>query len=70
MTDELKHPADGPEQEISSEPAGFAADASEKTKEAADDQSAVPESIENSVEADSSTERMGEFSGKLRVSGK
>src|SRR5208282_1226388 len=31
MTDELKHPADGPEQEISSEPAGFTADAAEET---------------------------------------
>src|ERR1700733_12371869 len=63
MTDELKHPADGPEQEISSEPAGFAADASEKTKEAADDQSAVSESIENSVEADSSTADDAEKTG-------
>jgi pseudouridine synthase len=34
MTDELKHPADGPEQEISSEPAGFTADAAEETKQA------------------------------------
>jgi 23S rRNA pseudouridine2605 synthase len=34
MTDELKHPADGPEQEISSDPAGFAADAAEETKQA------------------------------------
>ncbi|MGA8670614.1 MAG: pseudouridine synthase [Terracidiphilus sp.] len=34
MTDELKHPADGPEQEISSEPAGFSAEAAEETKQA------------------------------------
>src|ERR1035438_1910360 len=39
MTDELKHPADGPEQEISSDPAGFAADAAEETKQAIADRS-------------------------------
>jgi 23S rRNA pseudouridine2605 synthase len=36
MTDELKHPADGPEQDITSEPAGIAADAAEETKQATD----------------------------------
>jgi hypothetical protein len=36
MTDELKYPADGPEQEITSEPAGFAPEVAEDTKQATD----------------------------------
>ena len=35
MTDEWKHPADGPEQEITSDPAGFATEAVEETARAA-----------------------------------
>jgi hypothetical protein len=41
MTDELKHPADGPEQEITSEPAGFAPEVAEDTKQVV---GGVPES--------------------------
>ena len=53
MTDELKHPADGPEQEISSEPAGFATEAAEEAKQAADAPLATPEVTEETVESDS-----------------
>jgi 23S rRNA pseudouridine2605 synthase len=56
MTDELKHPADGPEQEISSEPAGFAAEAAEESKQAADAPQATPELTEMTVDLDSGIE--------------
>jgi 23S rRNA pseudouridine2605 synthase len=61
MTDELKHRADGPEQEISSDPAGFAADAAEETTQAAEENIANSELTEKPVEVDS---EIGEGAGE------
>jgi 23S rRNA pseudouridine2605 synthase len=62
MTDELKHPADGPEQEISSDPAGFAADAAEETKQAIADarESTGPEATTNPDDENSEGEEPNE----------
>jgi 23S rRNA-/tRNA-specific pseudouridylate synthase len=56
MTDELKHPADGPEQEITSEPAGFAPEVAEDTKQVV---GGVPESSAPEATADSDDEDLG-----------
>ena len=53
MTDELKHPADGPEQEISSEPAGFTADVAEEILQAV---GGAPESPGAEASADPESE--------------
>jgi 23S rRNA pseudouridine2605 synthase len=58
MTDQLKHPVDAPEQEIASEPAGFAADLAEETKQAPDGASETeePEAATDSDDEDSDIE--------------